>query len=800
MKIKSVRSEQFAGLLDKETKFSDGLNLVVGDNETGKSTLIDLLYSVLFQNSKVNKRTDAEFINKYFPKNASGPQGDSIDGTVVFETNEGTYRLNKEWDYDGGSCRLTLPNGTKIRNEEEINETIKDVLTHDQGVYSEIVFASQKRDQMAVESIMTALGNKKDSGLTDTRDALTSTLEQAVLETGGVSIDLIEKKLDEKIAAYDGNWDFNYDLPKDGRKRGVEHPWAKNRGKILEAYYAMETIRAKQDAAKKAEEAVEACKEVLKDLQEEKDVQMGTLQEFLKYSESLERSDRLRENIAEKETGIKEKGEILEAWPITDSNLKKAQELKERKGLAEIHDQYVNAEKAQNEYEMAVKSLKESIEVDSEDVKNAEKSERAIQTAESKINGMNLEAAVKLTGTTPLEIRTVSKNEPLDFSSGKINITEAVTISIPGVMEIELMPKGIDLKKVKKELDESRNTLAKLYQKYGVEDLDELHDAEEQYTEASEQTEELKEALEKILDGQTWKSVKAKHSKVPEGIETVEEIEEKIEDLCEGESVDEYIGELRSSIKDYTKKYTSAENLKKIIKEEKTKLDKLEKELNAIGEIPEEFREIEDPAEYEESCREEIEGLENQIKEANSDYQEAYRNLDDISSEEYADELSAAEAAFETRKREYEHWDHIREVFRELKGQNKGNPAADIEERFRAYLSVITDGTVKLSDMDEKMFVSLESGDHALTYDTLSEGTRDTISLAFRLAMLEHLFPDGDGLAVFDDPFTDMDPTRVEHACELIKKFAEKNQVIFVTCDDKYKQLFPDSTVLNAEK
>ena len=87
------------------------------------------------------------------------------------------------------------------------------------------------------------------------------------------------------------------------------------------------------------------------------------------------------------------------------------------------------------------------------------------------------------------------------------------------------------------------------------------------------------------------------------------------------------------------------------------------------------------------------------------------------------------------------------------------------------------------------MTVKLASGNHALTYEILSGGTKDTISLAFRLAVLEHLFPNGGGLAVFDDPFTDMDPKRVEQSCRLIQKYAENNQVIFITCDAKYQQM-----------
>ena len=119
----------------------------------------------------------------------------------------------------------------------------------------------------------------------------------------------------------------------------------------------------------------------------------------------------------------------------------------------------------------------------------------------------------------------------------------------------------------------------------------------------------------------------------------------------------------------------------------------------------------------------------------------------------------------------------------------------DIEERFREYLGVITDGDLRLNSMNEKMAVQLESGPFAMTYDILSDGTKDTISLAFRLAMLEHLYPEGDGLAVFDDPFTDMDEKRVAQSCKLVQKFAEKNQVIFVTCDPKYQDFLSGNVI-----
>ena len=85
--------------------------------------------------------------------------------------------------------------------------------------------------------------------------------------------------------------------------------------------------------------------------------------------------------------------------------------------------------------------------------------------------------------------------------------------------------------------------------------------------------------------------------------------------------------------------------------------------------------------------------------------------------------------------------------------------------------------------------MNIYSDNKLLDYGKLSEGTKETVSLAFRLAVLDHLFPDGGGVIVFDDPFTDMDADRTTQSCELIKECAKQHQVIFLTCREDYLEM-----------
>ena len=43
MKIKNISCTQFAGVRDRNVSFTDGINVIYGKNESGKSTLVNLI-------------------------------------------------------------------------------------------------------------------------------------------------------------------------------------------------------------------------------------------------------------------------------------------------------------------------------------------------------------------------------------------------------------------------------------------------------------------------------------------------------------------------------------------------------------------------------------------------------------------------------------------------------------------------------------------------------------------------------------------------------------------------------------
>ena len=788
MRIKEISCEQFAGLHDREFEFDKGLNLLIGENESGKSTLIDLMYQLFFHHATIkdNNTADKEFKDRYYPKLNGSDQPDYIEGTIRFETEEGRFKLHKEW-LKNGTAKLTLPDGRIIRDESEIERILAEKLNYGKGVYDELVFASQRRPQTLLQGI---LGSGSES-----MDALASTITKAVMETGGIALDKVEKELSENVLSYEGHWDFATGLPEGGRKRGLSNQWKNNVGSILQAYYTKETIADSQKAAKAAEENVERINRQIRSEKDKLDQISQRRDRFTTVRSLLETQNANKQLLDAANTQYSEMVTAIQDWPMREAALKKAVDLKELLQLAQTKELFDKVSVLVAARDAIQGQIDQIGVISAEDVKAATTLEKDIPKLEGKLRGMNLSARIRRLGTAPVQIRSSVTGEPLEIDGEMADITEAVDISVPGVVEIQISPKGIDVDEVKKELDNKRGQLSEILSRYAVGSLEELREKQQTVKDLSSDLKDKEREIRSALGRTEWEELKAAGEKIPSDCKTVAEIEKEIQSLCDFKSVDSFIGTVSAVIDGYVRKYST---LNKLSQEKEAKSREIfflkEKAENAAA-IPEEFVSITDPDQYDLELRERIKAANEILDTLRDKLSDAEKAVGDKSAEEYAEELVQAEAEFEERKAEHARWKHIQEVFLRIKNNAKGNPLEDVERYFRDYLALLSNGSLALGSIDEDLGSSITSGDSQLSANILSDGTKDTISLAFRLAVLKHLFPEGGCVAVFDDPFTDMDPKRTAQACRIIEEFARENQVIFVSCDDKYTKYMSGNVI-----
>ena len=103
MKIKELRLKNFGKFTDKEIRFSDGLNVIYGENESGKSTVHAFIRGMLFGMERGRGRAASQdAFSRYEP----WENPNYYSGEMKFEAGDKTFLLSRNFDRYGKSASL----------------------------------------------------------------------------------------------------------------------------------------------------------------------------------------------------------------------------------------------------------------------------------------------------------------------------------------------------------------------------------------------------------------------------------------------------------------------------------------------------------------------------------------------------------------------------------------------------------------------------------------------------------------------------------------------------------------------
>ncbi len=111
----------------------------------------------------------------------------------------------------------------------------------------------------------------------------------------------------------------------------------------------------------------------------------------------------------------------------------------------------------------------------------------------------------------------------------------------------------------------------------------------------------------------------------------------------------------------------------------------------------------------------------------------------------------------------------------------------DIQAAFDKYYAMLTGSDEKKYTIDANLNVTyLEQGQPRVP-DTLSEGYKDLVGLCRRVAMADAMYSAEKPFLVLDDPFVNLDDTKLKGAAEFIKTLSNEYQVVYFTCQQARK-------------
>lgn len=242
MKIRSIAVNQFKKFTTPMCldDIGDGLNVIVGPNEMGKSTLLDALRAALFEKYSSKAQPITALQND---RNQAAPVVE-----LAFEVDEGTYRIRKRF-VKKPYAHLFCPDGRKLEGDEA-EDTLRDLLGFDEPGKS-----GAKPETLGMWNVLwvqqgQSFGalNLPDSARSNLHSALESEVGEVLGGKRGKALpDAVDKQLYELVT-------------KTGRPRGV---YKERIDEIESLRSELEGLRIRRSDLSTTLEKLEAAQETL---------------------------------------------------------------------------------------------------------------------------------------------------------------------------------------------------------------------------------------------------------------------------------------------------------------------------------------------------------------------------------------------------------------------------------------------------------------------------------------------------------------------------------------------------------
>jgi exonuclease SbcC len=806
MIIRRVRLQPFGGIGQSDIALQAGLNVILGPNEAGKSTMVNAAFAALFlsSNTRKSEKTWKDYLSRYLPVGG----GDTIRVTVDFTCPEGQdYSLTRSWGATK-DCRLESTAGLVITNEDTVAEKLATFLCHGRGTYEGVLFARQDEMLRTVEML------RENKEATNT---LGDALRAVLLAAGGVSVDELAATLEAAKKDLLDNWDMGRVGPKNNR--GIDNPYKNNVGRLLTSFYKAEQLKRTLRSARLAEsnlseiETKLSCALTEKAEVAPKKAAMDVLADDVQKRAVLE--PKLEKRVLE-EKNLKA---VNVKWPQAITQLEYLQsqmqmsepklkalsdELKEAKDAALAH--------ASRERYLVVKPLVEQLgaltaeqdilpSVTGADVKGLDDALARIATREAELAAMKLTG--KLTVKRPLTVvleTGLEHKETVTVEQETALTGEGRLVLATADWTVDIRAGQGDVEQILADVRSTREAVAAKLQALNVEDVSRARGVEAARQQLGVRVKQIQAQIDGVLQGQDFTMLEATVLALPaqkllRDMETVLADQIRMEKDLQQTAKD--IQVLQAQLSQWEEEFGDYDAVMDRLATAKSEGRGFRQNLDALAPLPQSFPDTDTFFEELGRLQKKAKLLDEQIYDLKLELMEAQNNLPSLSAEELVVLLDEAEKRFLQLKKEADALHVVEEEFRRVSAEIDNRTFTPFTEAFGRYLSPATGHRYLTAELDGALPTAIRSTDgKELPVDLLSTGTTRGIALALRLAMAEFLLGGARGFMVMDDPLVDLDPERKEHAAKMVQEYAVDRQMIITTCDPETARLLGGHSVL----
>jgi len=804
MNIISVKLNPFGGFSDKKISLKDGLNVAVGPNEAGKSTLFNAIQKVMFTPTKINKITFDKEIKKFLPIGG----GDTIEVELKFKDEGKIYTLSRMWGNTKLS-KLTLPDGGLITNDDSIAEILESLLPAKEGTFKSVLMAHQSGLSKTLEDL------KNDS---DTRYSLKDIIRKTVLETDGVSVDDLKDRIEKMHKEHFSHWDCQLNYPE--KNRSINDPWKKETGKILNAFYSMEYIRKDLEYADEFENELDKINKSLYDCE----MVIVDKNSYVKKNKRSVEAARTGQALDGALEGLRVQldnlNQVNNNWPVIEKTVSELDiAIPKYMGKIEILTQEKeDANRQDKNKENIAKFEKVSRKQDLLNNKNEQlKNEKPLDNDELEVirsTHNNVEQLKTSIEARKLTVDVHAKKNLLfslqkgidEASNQTIDNGKSICIEAGGRVKIEHDDWIIEAKSGTGEIEEilkeykiSQDKLHELFIKYGIESLENATELNKVYNYHINEVINAKQNLAEELGSDTYEDLKKAIDDIGDIKETkplviiIEELT-NIKNECKNNR--QTLTELNEQINGYIEKYENKKNLLSMISEKNKAKKENEKKIEDLTSLLDGVDDLNSFILQYEITEAELENANDNKIELIMEKGDLEKEMPDESVEELQEQLLQSEDEFERVLKKGNSITRILEITHKLMDETDTDLYVELKHDLEDFVSIMTDKRYSQVNLDEGLPQGFIRGDGNLVkYDLLSAGTKDVLAIALRFSMAKHFLEDTDGFLIMDDPLVDLDPERQKKASEIINAFANEKQVLIFTCHPSHAEMLGGNVI-----